>query len=314
MPEVPLLRSYLYAPGSRPDRLAKACRAGADAVIFDLEDAVARTEKEPARQAVAHAVHQAATAAPVPGGGDDPARRPQIHVRINRERDGYDERDLLAVAAPGLAGLRLPKAADPAEVAAVGRWLDERERATGVALPCLLYPTVESAAGVLRAGDLAAAHPRVARLAYGAADLLADLGVPGNGEAAGALPRGLLVLRSRAGGLGAPVDAVYPHVHDDAGLRAEAGRARAQGFFGKSVIHPRQVPVVHAVFTPAPDEVAAAWRTLDAFHTADQHGEAALLVDGEFVDLAVVARARQVVTLADLITAPGTEDAEGGSP
>lgn len=306
MPEIPLLRSYLYAPGTRPELLAKAYRAGADAVIFDLEDAVAPAEKGRARRAVADAIGRLAgpAAAPDP---TPPRRRPQLHVRINRGPGGYDEPDLAAVAIPGLDGLRLPKAVDPDEVRWVGDWLDALEDRTGrtgrSGAPCLLYPTVESAAGVLRAGELAAAHPRVARLGFGAADFLADIGAPPDaGPGAAWWARSQLVLCSRAVGIAAPADGAYPRLDDDAGLRAAARNARELGFSGQSVIHPRQLRTVHQVFTPGPDEVAAARRLVAAFDAAGRDG-AALRHEGGFVDPAVVARARKLLELAAAVAA-----------
>lgn len=306
MPEIPLLRSYLYAPGARPELLTKAYRAGADAVIFDLEDAVVAAEKDRARAAVAAAIGWLAGPAAAPDAA--PSRRPRLHVRINRGPSGYDRRDLAAVAIPGLDGLRLPKSVDPAEIRRVGDWLDQLESRTGPTgrsgSPCLLYPTIESAAGVLRAGELAAAHPRVARLAFGAADFLADIGAPPDGgDSATLVARGQLVLHSRAAGVAAPVDGAHTQLEDDDELRAAARRARALGFSGKSVIHPRQLATVHKVFTPGPDEVAAAHRLVTAFDAAGAQDRAALLVDGEFVDPAVVARARKLLELAAAVSA-----------
>ncbi|MPZ28190.1 MAG: CoA ester lyase [Micromonosporaceae bacterium] len=291
MPEPPVpLRSYLYAPGSRPELLGKAYAAGADAVVYDLEDAVPADRKEAARVAVARQLGQVAATA---------ARGPQVHVRVNPARDGYDRADLAAVVVPGLDALRLPKAADPQWLRALAAELDELEARAGLpAGHVALYPTVESAAGVLRAGELAGAGPRVARLAFGAADFLTDIGAGGPAHGPATLAaRGQLVLASRAAGIGAPVDSVHTIVDDPAGLREGAIAARQLGFFGKAVIHPAQLPVVHEVFTPDDRELAWARRVT----AAGGNGT----VDGEFVDRPALARARSLLALARTLA---TED------
>lgn len=279
------LRSYLYAPGHRPELLAKAYTAGADAVIFDLEDAVPPGQKAAARVAVAAQLSLAR-----PGG-------PEAHVRVNAGPDGYDRTDLAAVVRPGLAGLRLPKAVEPDWIRALAGELAVREERAGLpAGQIRLYPTVESAAGVLRAGELAAASIRVARLAFGAADFLADIGAAGPAHGPATLTaRGQLVLASRAAGIGAPVDSVHTVVDDLAGLRESATTARQLGFFGKAVIHPRQLPVVHDVFTPGRAELAWARRVAAA-------GGEVTTVDGEFVDPPVLARARGLLALAETLS------------
>lgn len=287
MPEPAALRSYLYAPGHRPELLAKAYAAGADAVVCDLEDAVPPDRKPAARAAVADWL------ARLPAAG----RGPQVHVRVNAGPDGYDRADLAAVVRPGLSGLRLPKAADPGWIRALAADLAALEARAGMPVGQVrLYPTVESAVGVLRAGELAAASDRVARLGFGAADFLADIGAsgPAHGPATLAV-RGQLVLASRAAGIGAPVDSVHTIVDDPAGLRESASAARQLGFFGKSVIHPAQLPVVHEVFTPGGDELAWARRVAAT-------GGDPTTVDGEFVDPPVLARARGLLALAEILS------------
>lgn len=288
MPEPPApLRSYLYAPGSRPELLAKAYAAGADAVVYDLEDAVPAEGKQAARAAVARQLGQLAATA---------TRGPQVHVRVNATPDGYDRADLAAVVVPGLSALRLPKAANPRWLWALSAELDELEARAGLpAGQVALYPTVETAAGVLRAAELAAAGPRVTRLAFGAADFLTDIGAGGPAHGPATLAaRGQLVLASRAAGIGAPVDSVHTLLDDLAGLREGALFARQLGFFGKSVIHPAQLPVVHQAFTPDDAELAWARRVTAAAGNST--------VDGEFVDQPVLARARGLLALAQTLS------------
>jgi len=282
MSEPPPIRSYLYAPGSNPRVMEKALAAGADAVILDLEDSVAPEDKLAARGQVAAVVARAVV--------------PELHVRVNHGPDGPDLDDVAAVTAPGLTGIRLPKVGSAGEVRAVADALDSLEDIGGMAPGTVrLYLSIETAAAALAATELAAA-PRVARLVFGATDFLADIGSPGTVDGpATALARGMLVLASRAAGIGAPVDCVYTALGDEDGLRRGARAARDLGFFGKSVIHPRQIPVVHDVFTPSAAELDDARRVLAH---AEAHGAGATRLDGELIDAAVVARARRLVAMS----------------
>jgi citrate lyase subunit beta/citryl-CoA lyase len=289
MSEPPPIRSYLYAPGSNPRVMEKALAAGADAVILDLEDSVAPQDKLAARGQVAAVIARVGSG---PGSGSD-AR--ELHVRVNHGADGPDLDDVAAVCAPGLTGIRLPKIASVEEVRAVADALDSLEDIGGMAPGTVrLYLSIETAAAALAAPELAAA-PRVARLVFGATDFLADVGAPGTTDGpATAVARGMLVLASRAAGIGAPVDCVHTALDDEDELRRGARAARELGFFGKSVIHPRQIPAVHEVFTPTDAEVAEARRVLAH---AEAHGEGASALDGRLIDAAVVARARRLVAM-----------------
>lgn len=289
-----LHRSYLYAAGSRPELFAKAVASGADAVILDLEDAVRPADKSAAREQVAAFVRTATTEGCA------------LQVRVNRGPDGYDREDTEAVVAAGLDALRLPKTGGADELRELDELLAAAERAASIEPGSIgLYPTIESAAGALNAAAIAAASDRIRRIGFGATDFLADIGVWHAGDeragderaaverAATAHARSALVLASRAAGIGPPIDSVHTDVRDGQGLRAAALFARSLGFFGKSVIHPRQLAEVHDVFTPGPAEVARA----SAIVAAGAGGGAALL-DGELIDEAVVLRARAVLAVA----------------
>ncbi len=286
MAEPPPIRSYLYAPGSDPRVMEKALAAGADAVILDLEDSVAPEDKMAARGQVGAVIAQAGRV------GAGPA---ELHVRVNHGPDGPDLDDVAAVTAPGLTGLRLPKIGSAAEVRAVADALDSLEDIGGMAPGTVrLYLSIETAAAALAASELATA-PRVARLVFGATDFLADIGSPGTVDGPATAPaRGILVLASRAAGIGAPVDCVHTALDDEDGLRRGAAAARELGFFGKSVIHPRQIAAVHEVFTPSAEELASARRVLDHVRA---HGAGATRLDGQLIDAAVVARARRLVAM-----------------
>lgn len=260
-------RSYLFVPGHNSKLVQKVFSAGADAVILDLEDAVPPQHKAAARVQVAAALtdHWA-------------------WVRVNTARTAECEADLAAVAGSG-CGIRIPKTESPDDVAWVA------ERAPGKPLLC----AIETARGLLAAYDIATV-PGVLQLAMGGVDLQRDLGT-GNGNLHTVYARSHLVVASRAAGIQPPIDSVYPHLDDDAGLREQAEFARDLGFFGKSAIHPRQLPILHEVFTPSAEEITWAGQVIEAFDTAG--GNACRLPSGEFVDLPVAERARRVLALSE---------------
>ena len=258
-------RSYLFAPGHNAKLLGRVFEAGADAVMLDLEDAVPPDAKDTARAMVAEALT------------DRPA-----WVRVNAARTELCEADLAAVGAPA-CGIRIPKVESADDV----RWVVER--APGKPIIC----AIESARGVLAAAEIAAV-PGVRHLAMGGVDLQNDLNA-GNGNLQTLYVRSHLVVVSRAAGLEPPIDSVYPRLDDEAGLREQAEFARSLGFFGKSAIHPRQLPVLHEVFTPSERELGWAREVVAAFEAAG--GAALQLPGGEFVDLPVAQRARRLLDL-----------------
>ncbi|MDD9207558.1 CoA ester lyase [Georgenia sp. 10Sc9-8] len=279
-------RSYLYAPGSKQRILDKALVAGADAIVCDLEDAVALPDKASARAAVGALVREHAEEAEC-----------AVHVRVNRSGDGWSADDLAAVLHPGLEALRLPKCESAEPVRLLDVRITELERERGLPVGSVqLYPTIESAAGAVAARDLARSSPRVAALVFGPSDFVADLGLMGSSQfEATVLARSTLVLESRAARIGRPVDGAFTDLSDSDGLRQLALRVRDLGFGGKSAIHPRQLPVLHEVFTPTADEVERAERIIDSL----DERTATAVVDGSFVDPAIVTQAQAVLRLAE---------------
>ncbi|GAA3737676.1 HpcH/HpaI aldolase/citrate lyase family protein [Salinactinospora qingdaonensis] len=272
-------RSWLYVPATHPDRIAKALAGPAEAVVVDLEDAVPAAAKEKAR----------ATACELAT-----AERPYV-VRVNHLASPWGTADLAALAHTPIAGVRLPKVESPDQVR-------EAAAALGEARPPL-YVLLESALGVERAFEIATAHPQVAGISLGEADLRASLRA--NSDSALDWSRSRIVTAARAAGLPSPVQSVYTNLSDDDGLRASSEQGRAMGFFGRSVIHPKQVATVHAAYTPSSQERQHAAELLAGLDTAETAGSSAYLTaDGRFVDPAVVDAARAVLAVAEPASQP----------
>ena len=272
----PPIRSYLYVSGSDPHRIEKALSSEADAVVVDLEDAVAQGRKDEARR-VAAGVLERENAKP-------------IFVRVNAAGSELRARDIEAIAGPNLAGLRLPKTESSEDVRSVAERL--QELGCGAGIQCL----IESALGLEMAFEIARSHPLVVGLGPGEADLAADLGV--GGDEGMLYARSRTVSAARAVGLAA-IQSVYTDVRDLEGLRRSTAEGKRLGFVGRSAIHPAQVAVINEAFTPTPEEAAAARELLDEMESAAASGTGAFaLEDGRFVDEAVVRTARLTLALA----------------
>ena len=256
-------RSWLFAPGHVERYVRKALDSDADAVLLDLEDAVPPDLKVHARQAV----QQVAT-----------ERR--FWVRINPAGTVEAERDIEAVGGI-VAGLRVPKVQCANDVLWVA------ERAPRVPLDC----TIESARGVVAAAEIASA-PGCDLLSFGGIDFAADIGI-GGGLIETVYARSAVVVAARAAGRPAPSDGVFPNLEDNVGLRRSAEDALRLGFCGKAAIHPKQVSIINEVFATTEAQLAWAKRVIAAFEASA--GQATKLDDGEFIDLAVVRRARQLL-------------------
>ncbi|MEE9276086.1 MAG: CoA ester lyase [bacterium] len=298
------LRTLLFAPGNRERFLAKVGKAGADAVILDLEDAVPLKEKEATRRALPEAVGRIA--------GEDGAA---VFVRVNPLADvtGFSAacgaEDIGALVRPPLAGIVLPKVEGPEQVLVADRLLREGEGKRGMAPEGVaLIALVENARGVERADAIAAAGVggRPFLLAFGAGDYTNDLGIEWpRDEFSLDYPRARVAAASRAGGRGRPVDTVWVRLEDEEGLIASAERARALGMFGKLCIHPKQVGPVNEVFTPTEGEAARAREVAAAFEAAAARGEASVTVDGRMVDYPIVDAARKTLALVEAVGTKG---------
>jgi citrate lyase subunit beta/citryl-CoA lyase len=258
-----LARSYLFVPGNRPERFDKACAAGADAVIVDLEDAVPAADKQAARDALA------AWLSP----------QQPVLVRINGADSAWFEDDLVLCAVPGVAGIVLPKAEHEASLA--------RLDAAGAAA---ILPLIESGLGLWNAAALARMS-RVQRLVFGSIDFSLDLNIQESHETL-LHARSQLVLASRVAGIAAPVDGVTTSFDDPARVHGDTLRARALGFGGKLCIHPRQVAPVHQAFAPTAAELDWAGRVVAA---AEAARGGAVALDGKMVDRPVIMIAQHML-------------------
>ncbi|MDF0599142.1 CoA ester lyase [Psychromarinibacter sp. C21-152] len=256
-------RSYLFVPGNRPDRFAKAAAAGADALILDLEDAVGPSEKDDARVSVRRWFE---------GGGAG-------LVRVNGTDTPWFADDVAALAELGPAAVMVPKA-DRASLALAARKLPGRA----------LLALVETVAGLAELRE-AARMPGVARLAFGNLDFGTDARVPPESPVLDAA-RVELALASRLADLPPPVDGVTMALKDDAVLRADIQRACLSGFSAKLCIHPAQVEPVNSGFLPSADELDWARRVLAALQTA---GGSVVQLDGKMVDKPLIERAERIV-------------------
>ena len=271
-------RSVLYVPASNARAMAKAGTLPVDALILDLEDAVAPDAKERARDAAR--------------GARIPAGLFRL-LRVNAAGTPWHEDDLALAAELRPDAVLLPKAGAAADVAAAAEALPEGTR---------LWAMIETPAGVLAAPEIAAA-PRMGGLVMGTNDLAAELRASGRPAMAHALQR--TVLAARAAGIVA-VDGVCNAFRDEDALRAECAEGRALGFDGKSLIHPAQVAAANEVFGPSEAEVALARRHIEAFAAAEAEGRGVAVLDGAIVENLHVAEARRVLAAAG---APGPDEA-----
>ncbi|GAB3765159.1 CoA ester lyase [Ramlibacter monticola] len=266
-------RTYLFVPGTRPERFAKALASGADCVVLDLEDAVAPEDKDRAREEIVRWCSSAAA-----------ADRSRIVVRINDAASGWFTDDLRALQACGCAQVLLPKAEEAWQVTAVVAAVPETR----------VLALVESARGVARVDEVAAALG-VARLVFGTLDLALDLDIDISEDASGlAYAAGRIAIASRVAGLPAPVAGVTPQLQDAQRLLADLALARRQGFGAKLCIHPGQVAPVHAALQPSPQALVWARRVLEA----DVASPGAARLDGRMIDRPVVEQARRTLGMA----------------
>lgn len=280
------LRSFLFVPASDLRKVGKALSLNADAVILDLEDAVAVSEKVRARSLVLDVLGR-------------PSRE-VIYVRVNGVSTNWVVGDLMAVVGGRPAGIMLPKAECAEEVKRVDWLIGQLEMEYGIPPGEMeLIPLVETARGVMMAYEIAACCPRVKRLAFGAVDYTLDIGTSLTGQGTEIFyARAHLVVVSRAAGIEGPIDTVYTNIKNEEGLAAECRLVRNLGFHGKLVIHPAQLGPVNEIFSPTPKEIEFASKVVQIFEKAEAQGVAVVQLEGKFIDYPVAAWARRIMDIA----------------
>ena len=275
-------RSVLYIPGSKPRALEKARTLAVDAIIFDLEDAVAVEEKPAARALLVQTLTDA-----------DYGSRARI-VRINGFDTPWGRDDVAALAGVAVEAILIPKVNRPADLQAVAEAIAD--------VP--LWAMLETAAGILGAAAIAA-HPRLVGMVMGTNDLARELGArfrPDRLALQAGL--GLCLLAARAQGR-IIIDGVYNAYRDDAGLATECAQGRDLGFDGKTLIHPAQLAIANAAFAPSEAEIELARRQIAAFDDATAKGLGVAVVDGQIVENLHIVTARQMLAKAAAIAAQG---------
>ena len=293
MKEIGFIRTALFVPGNRPDRVDKAVTTAADVVIIDLEDAVPYALKAQTRPLVREKIKQ--------------HNKQNMLVRVNGLETEFFNVDLEELVVNDLSHIIIPKIERPAHIREANRRLSEVEEKNGIPLGSIsIIALIESALGVENAFRIVSEKTEPNRLftvAFGAADFGLDMGIEitKTGEEI-AYPRARLALACRAAEIKPPLDTPFMiDLNDLEALEADANRAKQFGFQGKLCIHPRQVEICNRVFSPTKEEIEYAEKVVQAFAEAESSGTAAIQVDGKFVDYPVVERSRRILEIAKLI-------------
>ena len=290
------MRSLLFVPADSAKKLDKAMTSGADALIIDLEDSVAIDGKARARESAAAFLKDAAQG----------AARPHMIVRVNGLQTGMTDADLDAIVPAKPDAIMLPKAEGGASVMHADAKLAVREAINNLqdGRIRILPIATETAASLFLAGTFAGSSERLLGLTWGAEDLSAELGAESNRDAAGRfldpyrLARALCLAGAAAAQVPA-IDTVYVDFRNSDGFRRECEEALRDGFTGKMAIHPAQVPIINAVFTPTPDAISKAQAVVDAF--AASPGSGVVNIGGVMFDQPHLTRAKQMLARASTI-------------
>lgn len=284
------IRTALFVPGNRPDRVDKAVNSGADAVIIDLEDAVPLTQKEETRPKVREKLIT--------------HKDRKIFVRVNGPGSDYLQGDLDEVVVQGLFCIIVPKVQGAAHIQELNTLLLNVEKEKGIEQGTIsIIPLIESAKAVQDIFQIVSEKTDPKRLftvAFGGADYALDLGIEITKDATElTYPRSAICIACRAAGVEPPLDTPFMvDLKDQEGLEADAKRAKQLGFQGKLCIHPGQIETCNAIFSPTKDEIIYAEKVIKAFEEAQERGMAVIQLDGRFIDYPVVERSRRIIKLA----------------
>jgi citrate lyase subunit beta/citryl-CoA lyase len=282
---VSVFRTFLFAPANHPRRREKAFTIGADAVILDLEDACAVSEKAASRVKVAEAMRE--------------PRNCLGYVRVNPLATEFAYGDFVETIHEGLDGVILPKVQSAGDIATADWLMTQLERERGLAPGSVdLIPIIETGAGMAALPEILRASPRLKRASFGAGDFTLDMNMKWSSDESELTPyRAQMVLHSRAAGLEPPIDTVWADLKNAEGFVASVHKVRDMGFQGKLCIYPDQIDVVNRAFTPTDAQVARAQRIMDAFAEAEAQGSSAFQLDGQFVDYPILYAAQRVVAM-----------------
>jgi citrate lyase subunit beta/citryl-CoA lyase len=288
------VRTALFVPATRPDRVDKALNAGADLIIIDLEDAVAHSLKQEARKAAGKKILEHSGR--------------KLIVRVNALGSGHNLKDLESVVDASLTGIMLPKVETPEHIREIDRRLSDCENKKKISSGSLFIAAlIESARAVQNVFAIFSESSQLKRpfiAAFGAADYSLDMGISMSKCGTELLyPRSRIAVACRAAGIEPPIDTPFmADLKDMDALRTDALRARELGFQGKLCIHPSQVGPCNTIFSPTEDEISHARRVVEAFEKSEAEGVGALQLDGKFVDYPVVERSRRIIRLWESIS------------
>lgn len=267
-----MIKSYLFVPGNRPDRIHKALASSANAVIIDLEDAIAIREKGNVREVVKEFLLSY-----------DFTNSKKLCVRINDISSPSYEEDVRMVAEFPDICIMLPKTNSPSDIKKLEELTSPKQ---------YILPLIETAKGVLNAYDIASCSDRVAVLAFGAVDYCLDINISISAHGHELIyPRSALVLASRAAELEPPIDTVYVDISNVEGLTDEIERAKSLGMFSKMCIHPLQLNLVNKLFSPTDTEITWAKNVVESFEDALANGLSAIKIENKMIDLPVYKQA-----------------------
>jgi len=291
MKKLEFIRTALFVPGNRPDRINKAINTSADAVIVDLEDTVPPAIKAETRPVVREKILE--------------HHSPRLLVRVNALDTEFVQDDLDELVVEGLACIILPKIEKPEHIQVAHRLLTDAEAKKGIPTGAIsLIALIESALGIENAFRIVSEKTNPARLftvAFGAADFTLDMGIEMTkaGEEI-VYPRARLAIACRAAGIEPPLDTPFMiDLKDMKALEADAQSAKKLGFQGKLCIHPNQVDICNRIFSPTDKDIEQAHKIVAAFNQAEAAGTGALQVDGKFIDFPVVKQAQRILKIAE---------------
>ncbi|KUO75060.1 MAG: citrate lyase subunit beta [Clostridia bacterium BRH_c25] len=283
-----LRRTMLYVPGNNPGMIRDAHIYGSDSIMLDLEDSISIKEKDAARMLVYQSLKTLDYG------------NTEVIVRVNGLNSPFGRDDFEAIARAKPDGIRLPKTETPEEVQEADELITQIERQSGLEQGTIkLIAAVESALGVINAFRIATASKRLIGIAIGAEDFVTDMRTSRSADGIELLAaRGQVLLAARAAGIDA-LDTVFSDINDEEGFTREVKLIKQMGFDGKSIINPRQIDIVHRVFTPTNEEVGKASRIMEAIREAEKKGLGVISLEGKMIDKPIVERAGRVLELYD---------------